>query len=44
MSNDKILKKITKDVNHLQFQIEHRKLYNAFIVFVRFWVKIGDNF
>ena len=41
MLNDKILKKITKDVNHLQFQIEHRKLYNAFIVFVRFWVKSG---
>lgn len=41
MSNDKILKKITKDVNHLQFQIEHRKLYNTFIAFVRFWVKSG---
>ena len=40
MSSNKIVREFTKDVNDLQFKIEHRKLYNTRTFLIRFLIKI----
>lgn len=41
MSSNKIVREFTKDVNDLQFKIEHRKLYNTRTFLIRFLIKSG---
>ena len=41
MSSNKIVREFTKDVNDLQFKIEHRKLYNTRTFLMRLLIKSG---